>query len=72
MSEEFRLIKSIQLKESNDHFTIMIINENNPICQPLPHKFTSDMVKLLCRFFNIKYTYKWSYGGNQIHIPKVK
>lgn len=72
MSEEFQLIKSIQLKESNDHYTIMIIKEGNSMCQPLPHKFTTEMVETLCRFFNIKYTYKWSYGGNQIQIPKVK
>ena len=72
MTEEFQLIKSLQLKESSDHNTILLLNEGNPLCQPLPYIILDEELIFLCRIFQIQYQKDWSYGGDQIHIPKYE
>jgi len=72
MSKEFQLIKSLQLKESSDHYTILLLKEGSNICQPLPQTIVSHEIQVICRFFEIPYHKEWSYGGDQIEIPKQK
>lgn len=68
---EFQTIKQIVLKESSDHYTIMILKEGSSICQSLPHHLMKNsIIRTLCHFFNIPFNPNWFYGGGQIHIPK--
>lgn len=66
---EFQIIKQIVLKESTDHYTIMILKEGSSICQELP-PLTDQSFRFLCVLFKIPYHKAWFYGGGQIHIPK--
>lgn len=66
---EFLTIKEIVLKESSDHYTIMILKPGSSICQSLP-PLTDQSFRFLCNLFEIPYHKEWSYGGDQIHIPK--
>jgi len=72
MNPEFQLIKSLQLKEASDHYTILLLKEGSNLCQSLDVHVRAYGIFPLCSLFQIPYHNEWSYGGDQIEIPKHK